>query len=323
MSWIQVLRRLEAGPVPRVAAERWGADLDSVRPVSVGANAIYRFAHTGGAGFLRIIHPQGRGRAELEANLAYLTHLFREGAPVNEPLRSRRGAWIECVEHGAEQWLVTAVGAVPGEPLSHRCTDLTVYRAWGMAMARLHVAAETFRPPSPGSYYGADREWKDVCERLPLADEAVRAEAERVGAWRTQLERDEHGFGLTHGDFNAGNAICDGRSVRVIDFDEPSLHWYAADVARPWNEVRDRSPGQIREWVDALVAGYREVRALPERMVRDLPWFLRLRVLSAYLWLLAEWEDEEVIGGGSREAELALQYGHVLHPLLYPDGISS
>ena len=321
MGWIQVLRGLEATPIPRAAAERWGGDLDSVQPVGVGANAIYRLALEEGAGFLRIIHPQGRGRAELEANLAYLTHLFREGAPVNEPLRSQRGAWIEAVEHDGEQWLVTAVGSVPGEPVSHRCTDPTVYRAWGVAMARLHVAAETFRP-SPSSYYGADREWREVCERLPFADEAVRGEAERVRAWRAQLERDDHGFGFTHGDFNAGNALWDGESVHVIDFDEPSMHWYAADVARPFNEVRDRSPEQIREWVDALVAGYRVVRALPERWVRDIPWFLRLRVLSVYLWSLAEWEDEEVIGGGSREAELALQYEHILQPTLYPGGIS-
>ena len=323
MGWIQVLRRLEATPVPRVAAERWGADPGSVQPVSVGANAIYRFAHRGGTGFLRIIHPRGRGRAELEANLAYLNHLYREGAPVNEPLRSRSGAWIEAVEHDAERWLATAVGAVPGEPVTHRCTDPTVYRAWGAAMARLHVAAETFRPTSTGSYYGADREWREICERLPLADEVVRAEAERVGAWRAQLERDAAGFGITHGDFNAGNAIWDGESVRVVDFDEPSLHWYAADVARPFNEVRDRAPDQIREWVDALVSGYRQVRVLPERLVRDIPWFLRLRVLAGYLWLLAEWKDEETIGGGSRQAELALVHEQILHPLHYPGGIST
>ena len=78
----------------------------------------------------------------------------------------------------------------------------------------------------------------------------------------------------------------------------------------------------IRSWGAWGVAGYRVVRALPERWVRDIPWFLRLRVLSAYLWSLAEWEDEEVIGGGSRETELALQYEHILQPTLYPGGIS-
>ena len=64
-------------------------------------------------------------------------------------------------------------------------------------------------------------------------------------------------------------------------------------------------------------------RALPERLVRDIPWFLRLRVLAAYLWLLADWEDEETIGGGSREAELAQGYARTLPPLSYREGIST
>jgi Ser/Thr protein kinase RdoA (MazF antagonist) len=45
-------------------------------------------------------------------------------------------------------------------------------------------------------------------------------------------------FGLTHGDHRPGNVLYDGKQVHPIDFDEPVYHWYMADIAKPFLDLR-------------------------------------------------------------------------------------
>ena len=315
MTSIESQRQLRETAVPAEAARRFGALGDTVEPVSVGANAIFRFRRSDGPAFLRLTHPELRSRREIETHVAYLTHVFAGGAPVSEPLRSGSGRAVEVVPHGESEWCATAARAVPGRVLGNRSSDPRAYRAWGRALAQLHRAAADFQPAADAELYSVDREWTSICARIPRDDAPVAAEFESVMLWYETLKRSEAIFGITHGDQNAGNALWDGERIRIIDFDEPMANWWAADVARPFNELRDRPPAQLRSWVEAFLGGYREVWALDADLARDLPWFLRLKTLEIYTWLLTAWHDPEAIGGGTRDQHLAVQRACVLNPL--------
>jgi Ser/Thr protein kinase RdoA (MazF antagonist) len=108
-------------------------------------------------------------------------------------------------------------------------------------------------------------------------------------------------MGMTHSDCNRTNALYDGARVRIIDFDEPTLHWYAADVARPFRELTPEQP-EFEACRNALLAGYREVRPLDPLLEQAIPGFVRMKNLEIYAWIAGreQWAGDELPGGRDR-----------------------
>ena len=65
-----------------------------------------------------------------------------------------------------------------------------------------------------------------------------------------------HDLGLIHGDYRPANVIWDGANARTIDFDEPNVHWYIADVSRALMDLWDQPLERRREFRKAFMRGY-------------------------------------------------------------------
>lgn len=120
MTWSERLGRLRTGTVDAAAA-CWGARHPTL--VSAGFNLVYRTEYPGGVLYQRFTHADWRDAAYLGPPLAWLRHLHARGAPVNEPLASLNGHWIEAAAQGGDHFLVTAVRGVAGPRLSERPPD--------------------------------------------------------------------------------------------------------------------------------------------------------------------------------------------------------
>lgn len=72
-----------------------------------------------------------------------------------------------------------------------------------------------------------------------------------------------------HGDYGPGNVIRDGAIARTVDFDEPNVHWYIADVSRALLEFYDR-PLEQRQ---AFMRGYQAEHPIDEFWVTQLSQF--------------------------------------------------
>ncbi|HID54358.1 MAG TPA: hypothetical protein EYP41_20260, partial [Anaerolineae bacterium] len=123
---------------------------------------------------------------------------------------------------------------------------------------------------------------------LPEDDTAAWVEFERIDTWWQNLSPLPTGFGVTHADCNAGNFVWNGRTITIIDFDEPMLTWFAADIARPFLEIYDFPLALRRELLAAFLAGYGTVRPLDEATLASLPWFMRMKDMAVYAWELSE-----------------------------------
>jgi Ser/Thr protein kinase RdoA (MazF antagonist) len=301
-AWDATLARIDR----EAAARRGGALFGAARPpqlVSVGANLVFRLSLADGeTGYLKLIHARLRDRTEVEANAAYHAHLFDRGAPVPPPLRSSAGRRLETFDVAGEPVVASAARAVPGRSAEPHPEE---YAAWGRALAALHAAAESFPEAAAAPLRHWQANWRECVEQIRPDDARALAEVERVEAWLRELPRDAGALGMTHSDCNRTNALYDGGRVRIIDFDEPMLHWFAADVARPFRELTPEQPafGACR---DALLAGYREVRALDERLERAIPGFVRMKNLEIYAWLAdrEHWTGDELPGRRDRKTVL-------------------
>ena len=270
--------------VPEACAARWEHDPGTLRYVRSSSSFVFRLRKAGRTRFLRLAHESERGRAELEAELAFVRHLASRGCGVARPVRSRAGLWVEDVDTARGTFRSVAFERAPGQPRDAEEIDEAAARGWGRAMGELHLASEDLDPDCARDRRG----WESFAEvaARSLASEAPRIRRRLADAlrWLADLPRDRADFGLIHGDFALDNLYWDEDRVCVIDFDDVARAWFALDVAIALDEVRDR-PDRTRLEAGFL-EGYRGARRLDERWVEALPRFARLRELLQYGVLL-------------------------------------
>ncbi len=300
-AWDERLAAIDAGQAAARAAERFGLAADPVA-VSAGANLVFRGEDPRGTVYLRLNHATQRTPDQLAANVAWLRHLEAGGAPVSPALESGRGRWVEDFEVGGEPVVATAVRAVPGRAVEPRPEE---YAAWGRALARLHRATDGFALPDDGSLRDWRVGWEETRARLPAEERAAWRALRAVEANLAPLPRERGAQGMTHADCNRTNALFDGSRVWIIDFDEPTFHWFAADVARPFRELTPEQDAYAG-CLEALLAGYREERPFAPVFEAALPVFVLMKNVEVYAWdLSGDWAGDELPGGRDRARELA------------------
>ncbi len=214
--------------------------------------------------------------------------IFCKNGPLTRHGFKQNGRFIEDYVHNNSTYMCRVYEEVQGQVLTNRCTDPVIYAAWGSAIAQLHEAASHYQPHPDLYFWSHDQEVQEIVEFLPPHDELAWREYEQVMGWFNQMPPINGGYGVSHGDCNAGNFIWNGRSITIIDFDEPMWEWFAADVARPFLEVHDFPLALRRQLMAALVKGYRGIRPLSDLTVASLPWFMRFKTLSGYAWELGD-----------------------------------
>jgi Ser/Thr protein kinase RdoA (MazF antagonist) len=301
-AWDERLAAIDASRAAALAAERFGLT-GPPQAVSTGANLIFLSADARGPVYLRLNHALQRAPHELAANVAWLQHLERCGAPVSPAVLGCDGRAVENFQLDGEAIVATAVREVPGRAVEAVPDQ---YAAWGRALAQLHRASEGFAVPAGGSLRDWTRSWAEARERLPSEESAAWRALERVESRLAELPTGALFQGVTHADCNRTNALFDGERVWIIDFDEPTVHWFAADVARPFRELTAEDPARDA-CLEALVAGYREERAFEPILEAAIPLFIEMKNIEIFAWLWGSeaWAGDELPGGRDRDATLA------------------
>jgi Ser/Thr protein kinase RdoA (MazF antagonist) len=256
-----------------------------------GFNDVYLIVTATGERYVfRLSHHRARGAADVRTETDFLAHLARCGVPVAAPVQTREGSLF--VHGRAPEGMREGVlfHALAGRaPAMNSAADA---RANGLTLAKLHDAAESFRPSAP--LYRLDL---DHLLRRPLArirDSEVLQEAgvnavdlEEI-ATRT-AERIERYDGLTwthcHGDCHGGNArITDSGEAAFFDFDDGGPGYLAYDLSVfLWAKV---SFGQeLHDVWHAFVDGYRSIRPIAPGDFEAVHAFVIVR----HFWLMGEY----------------------------------
>lgn len=297
-----------------VAADHWGIVEPRLDLIKYRENAVFELVTGNGIRYALRIHRAGyHSDASLRSELQWMAALDASGIAVPVPLLDPEGASFAVLSSPGvpEPRQVDIFHWVAGEQLGSVETGIgdtaaieQLYRLLGRQAARLHNQAVAWQPPKGFVRHAWDVEglvgdtpfWGPFWELAALNP----AQRELLTAARARVSDDltayagkpENGgrYSLIHADLVAENLLVDGETVRLIDFDDAGFGWHLFELATAlyFEMEKDYYPAAC----EALIAGYREHRSLPETQVQQLPLFLLARSFTYLGWVHTRQETE-------------------------------
>jgi Ser/Thr protein kinase RdoA (MazF antagonist) len=285
----------------RAALARWelpsAAELRFLRH---GENTTYRVSTREGDLALRLARPGYQTAAAIHSEIAWMAALRAAGITTPAPVRGRNGEAVQEIQLADGQvQLAVAFAWVDGVPLPE-VVGLDPWQRLGEMMARIHRHGQSWEPPDGFERPAWDLEalvgdaprWGTPCpdgvwsnedrSAILAAREAVRERLQRFG---TAAER----YGLIHADLGFENVLVqrDGAAV-VIDFDDSGPSWFLYELASALYPLE--ASARFATCRDALVAGYRRLRPVPDEELQELETFLMCRRLATLGWTFSRAE---------------------------------
>jgi Ser/Thr protein kinase RdoA (MazF antagonist) len=296
----QSLYRLAAA-----AVTHWPIDAVRIEPIKVRENAVYAVHTAGGGRAVLRIHRLGYHSDEaLRSELTWIRALGASGIEVPQVILSRHGRAFERLEGegvpGARQvdmfeWIDGhQLGSVEQGLSTDRASISRIYGTVGELAARMHNHASAWQPPADFQRHswcdeglaGDSPLWGRFWELDDLSAEQRRlfeTLRDRLARDLTAYGKAPDRFGLIHADLVPENILVDADRLRIIDFDDAGFGWHLFEIATSLYFIRRESFFETAR--DALVAGYRRHRTLPDEHLRLLPMFLAARGTTYLGWV--------------------------------------
>ena len=278
----------------------------AVNLINLSENATYKVEAPDRRRWALRIHRDGyHSRTAIASELAWLTDLRQTGVVATPvPVKGRDGEIIQDIDHPRlprprhvvlSEW---ETGAEPGigEDLSGP------FEMLGEVTARMHVHARQWqRPPwftrltwdfetSLGDRNPHWGRWRNGMGMDAAKEKLFGRTVELIGKRLAAYGKDVERFGLIHCDLRLANLLVDGKSVKVIDFDDCGFGWYMYDAATPVS-FYEHEP-QVPDLLESWKKGYRRVIELKPGDETEIPTFIMLRRLLLVAWIGSHSETE-------------------------------
>jgi Ser/Thr protein kinase RdoA (MazF antagonist) len=291
----------------QAALHRWGLQGSELELIKYRENAVFKVLTEDGQRYALRIHRYGyHSDAELRSELQWLSALEASGISVPQMLPASTGELFLTVQvdEVPEPRQVDIMAWLEGEQLGSIEDGLAaegtveqIYRTIGGLAARLHNQATGWRLPPGYTRHAWDVEglvgdtpfWGPFWELAALTDDEralllrardrVREDLARYAADPANADR----YSMIHADFVVENLLVDGATVRLIDFDDAGFGWHLFELATAlhFEMEEDFFPAAF----EALIAGYRQHRELPDSQVAQMPLFFLARSFTYLGWV--------------------------------------
>ena len=252
--------------------------LVDLQPIASGIENTNYFVTTEGGRYVLTLYER-LPPEELPFYLNLMAHLARAGVEAPAPEPDRTGALFSML-NGRPAGLVARIdGAAVEHP------DLAHCAAVGNALARLHVATQTYRARLTNRRGPAW--WRQAARavRGHLTDDQRQLLADEI-KYQTGYAKASLPKGAIHGDLFRDNVLFVGTRVSgIIDFGFAATDFLAYDLAITVNDwCVDRATGALEDdCCEALVAAYQAVRPLSPEEREQWPTLLRAAALRFWL----------------------------------------
>jgi Ser/Thr protein kinase RdoA (MazF antagonist) len=296
------------GVLAAAALQQWDLQGSEIELIKYRENAVFKIVTTDGTRYALRIHRYGyHSDDELRSELQWLVALDEAGIAVPEALPTITGeffthvkvdqvpeprqvdllAWLEGKQLGSLEEGVDDQGAGTEDN----------YHTIGTLAARVHNQAVDWRPPAGFVRHAWDADglvgdhpfWAEFWELEALTPEerdllitARDRVREDLAAYAAKPENAQR-YSMIHADFVVENLLVDGSTVRLIDFDDAGFGWHLFELATAlyFEMEEDFFPRAF----DAMIAGYREHRELPDEQVAQMPLFFLARSFTYLGWV--------------------------------------
>jgi Ser/Thr protein kinase RdoA (MazF antagonist) len=266
--------------------EQWEHDQGSAQFFRSSANFVYIFRKGGEHYFLRFAESTERACAEIEAEMALLSFLARQGMTVTTPVTSKNGRCVETAETDLGIFHAVVFAQLPGREAEIEELGPVQFERWGATLGKLHARMHLYQDPS----VSARGTWKDhlalVRNAVPKDEPRVQAECDYLTSFLAALPVTETNYGLIHGDFELDNLRWQDETIAMFDFDECAASWYIADVAFALRDLFETGVDLSHPSFRAFIRGYSAQYSLDEELLAHLPTLMRLVNLIIYAKLV-------------------------------------
>jgi Ser/Thr protein kinase RdoA (MazF antagonist) len=286
----------------------WGIGDAVLALIKHRENAVFKVSTSSGQSFALRIHRGGyHTDAELRSELQWMAALQNDGVDVPQVIPTLTGdLFIVAAMPGTQEPLQLDLFAwIDGEQLGTAENGLgkdaaniaRIYRVIGNVAARLHNHAASWPLPDGFVRHAWDAEglvgeqpfwgrfWElaqlspDQRALLQRARDIVRQELDAMAVDPQQAPF----YGLIHADFVPENLMVADGKVRLLDFDDAGFGWHLFEIATALYFIRNDPHYATAR--DALVAGYREFRSLPDEVLAKLPVLMMARGFTYVGWV--------------------------------------
>ena len=254
----------------------------SCRFLSRGDADIYRVT-TGEADYYLKVYRPPREAAHVEAEACFVAELDAAGVPVVRAVRRLDGQYASeaWASEGTRPMLLfeEAPPPLPKDPTAEQM------RALGETVARVHDLGDARGAGDAIPTFGLETlEAERASHIRRFTSEQDAALMASVIDWlRPQLAktpREAPEWGLCHADLVLSNVRARGDDVSLFDFGGLSRTYRAYDLAVVYWSLEHRSEQRVETGWEAFLAGYEQIRPLPEHLRERLPAFRVLRELA-------------------------------------------
>ncbi len=287
------------------AVERFDLPIGATaRLINISENATFRIDDVASAKkwALRLHRVGYHSRAAIASELAWQSALKASHTIITpSAIRGRDGEYIQSVAHVALAEPRNAVLFEWETGCEPAANDVHGFELLGETAARMHAHVRDWQRPAWFTRHtwdfetslGARPHWGRWQDGMGLTDDARQAFRETASLIDTRLQnfgRDPSRFNLIHGDMRLANLLMDGRTVKVIDFDDCGFSWLLYDCATTVSFF-EHEP-QVPELIKAWVRGYRRAGALSTQDEDEIETFVMLRRLLLVAWIGSHSETE-------------------------------
>ena len=307
-------------PAALAALSHFPVKAENVELIAVSENVTFRVVDEadGQALVLRLHRPGYHSLEALDSERLWTTALNNAGIPVPRAISALDGRYYVpvTVPSSGERRFAGMLGWTNGELLSdviareadtRRLQDY--FGQLGAILGAMHVQSSAWRPPPGFTRHHLDIEglmgeapfWGQFWEHpvLTQSDRSLLLETRsKIRGALSRYGTDRGHYSVIHADLHSGNVLIDEGRLTVIDFDDTGFGWHMYDIAVALKHQHGTPLYPVVR--DALLRGYRSVRALNAGHEAMLAMFLLIRGMAVIGWLyqrpeLASAEHQEYL----------------------------
>jgi Ser/Thr protein kinase RdoA (MazF antagonist) len=280
-------------PLAEEILRHWGYDEGSVYYFRASANFIFVFRKEGKRYFLRFIEDNQKSLQEIETEIKILTYLDKKSLIVAQPILSLNHRFVETVNTELGTFYAVVFNGLEGNQYEVDDLNPKQFFEWGRSLGNLHRVFKHM----PEEYKANKPSWKEhlsfVKETISHNDKVVLKEWEQIYNWANQLKMTNDNFGMIHYDFELDNLSITDDDIGILDFDDCSNYWFAADIAFALRDVFKADVDLLTPDFQKFVEGYTSETNIEVEMLQEIPWFLRMHKLVMYAKLLRAVDMDE------------------------------
>lgn len=263
---------------------------------------LYQFERNRRSLILRLTHPKYVDFKLIGGEADWVNYLADNGMAIPRVLLSEDGLLVEPMKIEDAAYAAVCFEKAGGREI--RFDDegewnAELFKTYGETIGRMHALTKQYKPEDKSlvrmKWYQQD--WIAGIDRyLPASESLVREKYDELMRTLHAMPKDKDSYGLIHGDAHPWNMLIDKGNLILTDFDFCERSWLASEIAiilfyavmAPTEGMSRESFG--RHFLENFLKGYRRENSIDSYWIKQIPSFLKLRMISKFILHYPEWQ---------------------------------